>query len=97
MEIRHEEQGPRGAFVTGQGADRAELTYGPAGRPGVVAFDHTFVPRHLRGRGVAEALLERAVAHAREKGFSVVPACSYVARAFDRSPERYADIDARAG
>ncbi|MBB3950859.1 GNAT family N-acetyltransferase [Aureimonas jatrophae] len=96
MDIQHETRGAGGAFVMGEGADRAELTYGPSARADTVVFDHTFVPRHLRGRGIAEALLERAVAHARERTLRVVPACSYVARVFDRSPERYADVDARA-
>lgn len=95
MDIQHEERGAAGAFTAGSGADRAELTYAPSGRAGTVVFDHTFVPRHLRGRGIAEALLERAVAYAREHGLRILPACSYVARAFARSPERYADVDAR--
>jgi predicted GNAT family acetyltransferase len=49
--------------------------------------EHTLVPRAIGGRGVAARLVEALVADAREHGFKVVPACSYVAAAFDRHPE----------
>ncbi|WP_062115639.1 GNAT family N-acetyltransferase [Aureimonas sp. AU40] len=95
MEIRHEDHGRGGLFTTGEGEDRAELTYSPAGLQNSLVFDHTYVPEHLRSQGIAETLLERAVAYAREKGMTVVPACSYVRRVFERHPERYADLAVR--
>lgn len=49
--------------------------------------DHTNVPPEMRGQGIAALLVEVLVKDARSEGFRVVPACSYVAAAFDRHPE----------
>lgn len=48
---------------------------------------HTFVPRELRGRGLAEQLVRAALTEARARGWRVVPACSYVATFVQRHPE----------
>jgi predicted GNAT family acetyltransferase len=72
------------------GADRpAELTWQAMG-PLRIA-DHTFVPPEMRGQGVAQVLVEALVADARERGFKIVPQCSYVAALFRRHPE-WADL-----
>jgi predicted GNAT family acetyltransferase len=63
------------------------------GADGVRAAEHTIVPPEIGGRGVAARLVEAMVADAREQGFRIRPACSYVAAAFDRHPE-WADIRA---
>jgi len=67
----------------------AELTWHALG-PLRVA-DHTFVPPEMRGRGVAQLLVEALIADAREQGFRIVPQCSYVAAQFRRHPE-WADL-----
>jgi predicted GNAT family acetyltransferase len=72
------------------GSERpAELTWRAMG-PLRIA-DHTFVPPALRGRGVAQKLVEALVADAREHGFRIVPQCSYVEALFRRHPE-WADL-----
>jgi predicted GNAT family acetyltransferase len=48
---------------------------------------HTFVPPHLRGRGIAEKLVRVALEHARSERLKVVPACSYVDAFIRRHPE----------
>jgi predicted GNAT family acetyltransferase len=48
---------------------------------------HTLVPPPIGGRGIAMRLVEALVADAREQGFRIDPACSYVAAAFDRHRE----------
>jgi predicted GNAT family acetyltransferase len=53
--------------------------------------DHTLVPPEIGGRGVAAALVDALVADAREQGFTIVPACSYVEAQFRRHPE-WADL-----
>lgn len=53
--------------------------------------EHTLVPREIGGRGVAGQLVDALVADAREQHFTIVPACSYVAAAFDKHPE-WADL-----
>ena len=49
--------------------------------------EHTLVPQAIGGRGVAAKRVEALVAAAREQGFRIVPACSYVEVAFRRHPE----------
>lgn len=53
----------------------------------VMTLHHTFVPTALRGRGVAAALVQEALAHARAQGLKVEPSCSYVASYMRRHPE----------
>lgn len=55
--------------------------------------EHTLVPPPIGGRGVAMKLVEAMIADAREQGFRIVPACSYVDVAFRRHPE-WADLRA---
>jgi predicted GNAT family acetyltransferase len=83
---------------TTHGAYRAELP--GADRPAVLTWralgplriaDHTFVPPEMRGRQVAQQLVEALVADAREQGFKIVPQCSYVDALFKRHPE-WADL-----
>ncbi len=56
-------------------------------RNGARVAEHTIVPPEIGGRGIAAQLVEALVADAREHGFKVVPACSYVAAKFDEHPE----------
>jgi predicted GNAT family acetyltransferase len=74
------------------GGAEAELTYGRRGTDVIVA-DHTYVPPSFRGRGIAELLVNRAIADARSEGIKVMPLCSYVAAQFRRHPE-WADLRA---
>ncbi|MFD2236472.1 GNAT family N-acetyltransferase [Aureimonas populi] len=92
MDIRHDDRGRDGLFIAGEGEDRAELTYAHAGIQEALVFDHTYVPERLRGQGIAEKLVDHAVAYARSQNLKVVPACSYVRTLFRRHPEKYADI-----
>lgn len=90
--ISRETQGERGRYIA-RVADReaeAGLTWyrdGEARDEDVRVADHTFTPPELRGRGIAKELVEALVADAQEHGFKIVPACSYVARAFRAHPE----------
>jgi predicted GNAT family acetyltransferase len=53
--------------------------------------DHTLVPPEIGGRGIAAALVDALVSDAREQGFKIMPACSYVEAQFRRHPE-WADL-----
>lgn len=64
---------------------RSELTYVLEGER--VAFNHTFVPPELRGRGIAEQLVRPALGWVRREKLRVVPQCSYVATFIARHPE----------
>jgi uncharacterized protein len=60
-------------------------------RGGARVAEHTLVPPEIGRRGIAARLVEALVADARERGFNVVPQCSYVAAAFGKHPE-WADL-----
>ena len=69
----------------------AQLTYERDGDRMVMT--HTLVPPAIEGRGVAAALVERAVADAADQGLTVVPACSYVAAWLRRNPEAAGTVE----
>ncbi|OJW18002.1 GNAT family N-acetyltransferase [Mucilaginibacter sp. 44-25] len=48
---------------------------------------HTEVPEVLQGRGVAEALVEKAFTYIESKGQKVVPLCAYVQIFLKKHPE----------
>lgn len=81
--------GGRWVARTAEGPE-SELTFHTRGDGALVA-DHTGVPPELGGRGIAAALVERAVTYTRVHGLKIEPRCSYVVAAFKRHPE-YRDV-----
>lgn len=69
----------------------AEITYEPIDEDTVEA-NHTFVDESLRGRGVAEQLVERLVAEIEEEDKKIKPTCEYVVALFKRKKDKYAHI-----
>ncbi len=53
----------------------------------VMHIQHTEVPAALQGRGLAAALVQQVLAHARNQGWQVRPVCSYVRAYMQRHPE----------
>ncbi len=64
---------------------QAEMTYSRAS-PTLIIIDHTGVPDALRGRGVGQALVERAVLDARRERFRIIPLCPFAKAQFERHP-----------
>jgi predicted GNAT family acetyltransferase len=91
--IAREEGETKGRYRTAPDGHEAELTYSRAGASTII-IDHTFVPDALRGRGVGQALVERAVEDARKEGRKVVPLCPF-ARAQIARHEEWQDVLAR--
>lgn len=54
---------------------------------GVLTLTHTGVPPQLGGRGIAGALVQAVLDHARADGLKVRPACSYAAAYMKKRPE----------
>jgi uncharacterized protein len=54
---------------------------------GVMVIAHTEVAPALEGRGIAGALVQAALDHARAAGLKVHPACSYAQAYLQRHPE----------
>jgi hypothetical protein len=93
MDITHERDGHRGAFVVNRdGARLAELTYTVAGSR--VILDHTQVDDALRGTGTGAKLVAAAVEWARSEKISLMPLCPFARSVFDTTPA-YADVLAR--
>jgi predicted GNAT family acetyltransferase len=92
-EVEREDSGTFGRYVIrfADGSE-GEMTYRLV-RPGVMAVDHTGVPRQHRGRGYAETLVQAGIADARREGTKIIPLCSYVEAQFRRHPE-WADLRA---
>ena len=89
--ITHHTQGQGGVYIANiEGSDHQgrlewEPRDGPAGDVRVAT--HTIVPKPIGGRGIAAQLVRRLVSDAREKGFTIVPQCSYVEAKFDENPD----------
>lgn len=91
MEIQRDEHGQHGAFYIDQDGEWiAELTYIKRGASTMV-IDHTEVDESLRGRGIAEELVKKAVEHARASGMKIDPVCPYAKKVIDETPE-YQDV-----
>ena len=86
--IDHQPEARR--FVADVGGKTAYITYRELdGR--LLELDHTYVPREVRGGGIASQLTVRALEYARERGCRVVPSCPFVAAYIERHPE-YRDL-----
>jgi predicted GNAT family acetyltransferase len=87
IEITHAGSDARGEYrATVSDSDAVgRLTWVARGEARIA--DHTIVPPEIGGRGVAAALVDALVADARDEGFKIVPACSYVEAQFRRHPE----------
>jgi predicted GNAT family acetyltransferase len=82
--IRHEPQARR--FVADVGEEPAYLSYREVdGR--ILDLHYTFVPRPLRGGGIASQLTARALDYARDRGCRVVPSCPFVSAFIERHAE----------
>ncbi len=89
---RHDQGGAGEYHAEVEGSDQiGRLTW--IKRGDVRIAEHTLVPPAIGGRGVAARLVEALVADARDQGFRIDPACSYVEALFRRHPE-WADLRA---
>ena len=88
ISIRHEPNARR--FVADIDGTAAYITYREIDG-GILDLDHTYVPHHHRGGGIASRLTAHALDYAREHGYGVVPSCPFVAAYVERHRE-YRDL-----
>lgn len=69
-----------------ESGEEAYLSYTHAGE-NIISINHTMVPRAFRGHGVAQKLVNRAIADAKANDRRIVPVCSYVEAQFRRHKE----------
>ena len=74
-----------GRFVANINGDEAYAAY--TLQDDIIKLYSTFTPPHLRGRGIAETIVEHVFNHARENNLKVEPACSYVQTFISRNKE----------
>ena len=82
-EAHREDRPSGGRWAVVVDGHEAEMTYSRAS-PTLIIIDHTEVPDALRGRGVGQALVERAVLDARREGFRIIPLCPFARAQFAR-------------
>lgn len=80
--IRHD--APAQRFTTQVNGQLCEACYQLSGS--TMLLTHTGVPMALEGRGIAAALVQAALDHARIQGLKVRPLCSYVQVYMRRHP-----------
>ena len=82
-----------GAYQLRLDGHLAEMTFSKAGTS-MMIIDHTGVPDALRGRGVGQKLVARAVDDARAAGLKIIPLCPFAAAQFRKHPE-FGDVLSR--
>ncbi len=91
MQIETEDNGRNGRFfIRRDGETVAEMDYHWHNDQTFV-IDHTEVDESLKGQGVGNALVQRAVEWAREKGYKIHPVCPFAAAIMKRN-DAYADV-----
>ncbi len=83
IEIVHESSAKR--FVAVVEGQECVIDYQRSGD--TMTITHTGVPASLGGRGIASELARFSLDTAKEQGWQVVPACSYVASWIEKHPD----------
>jgi predicted GNAT family acetyltransferase len=92
MNVEHDTQNHR--FLVQLPEGHGELVYEQIA-PKVLDLQHTRVDGSLRGRGVAEALVEAAMSYIHSNGYKFVPTCPYVQRWLTKHPEQQALVTSK--
>ena len=87
MEIKEEKTGKKGEFFIEDNGERtAKIQYFDSDE-GTITLYHTEVDPDLRGKGVGEDLVERAVKFARDHDLKIVAACPFARELIERNEE----------
>lgn len=84
--IEREERSGKGRYFARIDGVEAEMTYSLAGGHTLI-IDHTGVPDALRGRGLGQVLVARAVEDARRERRRILPLCPFAKAQISRHPE----------
>lgn len=87
MEIKHKDNGGKGAFIAdNNGAKAGEMTYVWVGENKFI-IDHTEVDPEYGGMGVGKLMVLSAVEFARDNDVKILPLCPFAKSVFDKFPE----------
>lgn len=82
--VKHNKQFQK--FYITIGGREAFLKYEKVGE-GTLDFKVLFVPKNLRGMGIAEKVLMRAVVYAENNSYKIRSSCTYISTFFESHPE----------
>lgn len=88
MDIKHDKDNKR--FYLKKENQVSELNYKKIDEQ-TLDYYRTFVPKPLRGQGIAARITAFALDYAKDNQFEVIPSCPYVKNYADKHPE-YASI-----
>jgi uncharacterized protein len=92
MEIKHINNGKKGAFyVEIEGLKVAEMTYSHA-IPNKIIIDHTEVSEKLKGQGIGYKLIDATVEYVRVNNLKVIPLCPFADAVFKKKHYQYIDV-----
>ncbi len=91
--IKQEPHAGKMRYVTVVDGHESEMTYLTPDAKKIV-IDHTVVPSELKGRGVGQALVLRAVEDARKGGYKIAPTCPFAKAQLEKHKE-WQDVLAR--
>jgi predicted GNAT family acetyltransferase len=91
--IRQERHAGKMRYVTVVDGHESEMTY-LAPSPAKIVIEHTLVAPELKGRGVGQALLLRAIEDARKGGYKIEPTCPFAKAQIEKHKE-WQDVLAR--
>jgi len=84
------EQEKKGSFeIRENDVILAELNFNKINGEKIDAY-HTFVDSSLRGQGIAEKLYAELMKYAKEKGYKIVPTCSYIEKRIQKDVDMIA-------
>lgn len=88
MKIEHDENKKKGSFYIDEDGERiAEIQYFHSGE-GQITIYHTEVDEKLRGQGVGEDLVDRAVRFAKENNLKIIATCPYARKLIEGNSEQ---------
>jgi predicted GNAT family acetyltransferase len=90
--IKHNSQFQK--FYINVNGREAFLKYERTGE-GVLDFKMLFVPKNLRGVGIAEKVLKKAIGYAEKYNLKVKTSCTYINSFLEENPEYKAIISGR--
>ncbi|TPE44210.1 GNAT family N-acetyltransferase [Pontibacter mangrovi] len=85
-QIIHEEKYQQFTAKIGTEDEEGELAYAKPNQ-GVLDLTHTYVPEAYRGTGLAQELIETALAYARRHNLKIIATCVAVKKHIAQHPE----------
>lgn len=87
MEFKHEENGSQGKIILLENGNHAGEIHYILAEDNKIIIDHTETFEGFSGKGYGRKLVEKAAEFAKNKGFKIIPSCSYARSEMQNDPE----------